>query len=72
MKKLYITPKAELICFVPSERLASWERDDTKTWTFFNHWGSLGTQSNKSTKDVSGVLNWYDDSTKKKIYDLDD
>jgi len=63
MKKSYSAPQAELICFAPVEHIASWyldNGDNKKTWTFFNHWGSLGEKHNTSGQ-VSGIMNWYDE-----------
>jgi len=73
MKKTYFAPQAELICFAPVETIASkWELDKkSNSWTFFNHWGSLGTGKNNTTEQVSGIMNWYDDLNKKTINDLD-
>lgn len=69
MKKTYVSPRAELICFVPEENLASWNLDGNKNWKFFNHWGSLS--SDDTSPQVSGIMNWYDDLTNKKVNDLD-
>ena len=68
MKKTYVSPRIELICFAPVENLAT----GNKSWIFNNHWGILGDKANDEPQNVSGIINWYSDLESKLTSDLEE
>ena len=70
MSRPYTAPQAEIVLFAPADPIASWKINGSSSDTNWNrHWGVDWNTLN--TASITGGLQWYDDTTNQKNYELD-